>query len=217
MKHKQTSIVFLLLFSIFLNSCLGISMDITMNKNGSGIIAIEYKVSRTLETLGRLDGNEKWNTVPVGKADIERTIERLPGVRLISFNSREDKTDMITDIKMEFSTPSDLMAFLDAPGRISAISGDGNSGKLFLRLSDSEAIKNPGLKDLIEDISKNYAVRIGMTFHDQGQLSLSDNFGNDITIPGSEIVSMGKTVSFSIPLYEILSSTDGICAEFKWQ
>jgi len=35
-------------------------------------------------------------------------------------------------------------------------------------------------------------------------------------IPGSEIRPAGRQVSFAIPLYEVLSSTEGINVEFSW-
>ena len=192
-------------------------MDISMNRNGSGMVTINYRISRVLESLGRLDGNEDWNTVPVGKADFERTIERLPGVKLLSFASKEDDINTVIDVKLEFSSPGDLIAFLDASGQKADFSGDGNSGRMVFSLSDSNGIKNSGLQKLIADITENCTVRIGMTFHDQAELSLLDNSGKTKTIPGSEIHSPGKTVSLLIPLFEILSAEGGIKAEFRWQ
>jgi len=217
MKHKEITAVILPLLLILLNSCLGVSMNVILNKDGTGTIMLSYQVSRALDTLGKLDGNENWNTVPVGKADFERTIERLPGMKLLSFASREDEKNTIIDVKMEFSSPGSLLAFLDASGRNSVFQGDGNSGSLTLNLADSNGIKNPSLIKLIADISGNYNVQMGMTFHNQGNLLLLDDSGNAAAISGVDIQSQGKTVSFSIPTSEILSSQKGIIAEFRWQ
>ena len=217
MKHKHITIGILPFFLILLNSCLGVSMNISLNRDGSGIVTLNYQISRALDSLGKLDGNERWNTVPVGKADFERTIERLPEVKLLSFASREDDKNTIIDVKMEFSSPRGLLAFLDASGRSAVFSGDGNSGALILNLADPNILKNPSLLKLIADISDNYTVQMGMTFHDQGYLLLLDNSGNAIAIPDQDIQSRGKTVSFSIPLQEVLSSRKGVNAEFHWQ
>ncbi|GHT76702.1 hypothetical protein FACS1894124_8630 [Spirochaetia bacterium] len=76
-----------------LGSCIGMSADITIRRNGSGVLALEYRMSRELESLGKLDGNERWLPIPVGKADFERTTDRIPGLALKSFSSKTtDKT-----------------------------------------------------------------------------------------------------------------------------
>ena len=56
---KTHVVLFLCLAAIGLNSCLGASADITIRSDGSGRIALEYRVSQMLESLGRLDGNER--------------------------------------------------------------------------------------------------------------------------------------------------------------
>ena len=70
----------LCLSAVVLNSCLGVSADITIKADGSGKIALEYRVSQALESLGKLDGNGP--AIPVGKADFERSVSRIPGLRL---------------------------------------------------------------------------------------------------------------------------------------
>ncbi|MCL2602070.1 MAG: hypothetical protein FWD91_04570, partial [Treponema sp.] len=117
---RKLTTVFLLLFAMLLTSCFGVSADITLNANGSGTIALEYRVSQALDALGRLDGNERWNTIPVGQADFQRTIDRLPDMRLVSCSSRQDARDVIISARMEFSSIEGLLAFLDASGRRAA-------------------------------------------------------------------------------------------------
>jgi hypothetical protein len=205
-------------FFIFLHSsCVGVNMDITLNRDGTGIITLEYLVSQTLDSLGRLDGNERWNTIPVGRADFERTIDRLPEMRLLSFSTKEQGGNLATNAKLEFANPRALMAFLDAGGLHSSLQGDAAGGRILLTLSEGTGIKNPGLDKLIADISELYSVRIAMTFPAEGRLNVTNNKGMGIpAIPGSEIKPAGRQVSFTVPLYEVLSSTEGINVEFSW-
>jgi len=116
-----------------------------------------------------------------------------------------------------------LMAFLDAGGLRSSLQGDSASGRIFLTLSNANLLRegtgreNPALDKLIADISASYSVRMAMTFPAEGRLNITDGKGLNLqSIPGSEIKSTGKQVSFSFPLYEVLSSDGGINVEFSW-
>ena len=196
---------------LILSSCFGLSMDIELNQNGSGTIFLEYRISKSLDSLGKLDGNERWNTIPVGRADFERTLSRLPEMKLLSFSSKEDQKDKIISAKMSFSSINGLLAFLDATGQRVSFSGNGGSGHMLLTLSEGAAGNNPGLMKLIEEASASYSIKMSMKFPVQGNLAVLDNTGKTL-----ETQKQGKTVSCSFPLYEILSSTNGITFELNW-
>jgi hypothetical protein len=214
-KNKHLAVVFPFLF--LLSSCLGVSADITLNQNGSGTVTLEYQISQSLDSLGRLDGNERWNTIPVGRADFERTLDRLSGMRLVSFSSRDAGRNLVIRAQMEFENINALLSFMDAVGRRSSFSGDENSGSLVFSISDGSEATNHALYMLIREISESYSVRMSMSFPRDGRLIITDNQGNHLTaIPGSEISASGRRVFFSFPLYEVLSSRDGINAEFRW-
>ena len=208
-------IIFLLLFTFLLSSCLGVNVDIVLNQNGSGTIALEYQISKSLDSLGRLDGNERWNTIPVGRADFERTLDRLPEIKLLSFSSRENEKNLIIAARMEFLSLQGLFAFLDASGRRSSLSGNAASGSIVLVLNEGTAVRGSPLDKLIADISETYSVSMSLTFPAEGSLNITDNHGNPVNL-GNEFITKGKKVSFSFPLYEVLSSSEGINIEFRW-
>ena len=218
-KRKKTLVpaVIVFLLPFLLNSCLGIDMDISLNRNGSGTVALEYRISSSLDSLGRLDGNERWNTIPAGKADLERSLDRLPGMKLLSFSSKDEGKNLVIKAKMEFENILGLLAFLDAGGRRSSFSGDGQSGRLAVTLNEGVEIKNSALYGLIEDVSRSYSVRMAMNFPGEGSLVITDSQGKPLNaIPGGEINAAGRKVFFSFPLYEVLSAEEGIKAEFLW-
>ena len=215
----KKTIPFALVFTILflLGSCLGVSADITLNQNGSGTITLEYQISQSLDSLGRLDGNERWNTIPVGRADFERTLDRISGIKLLSFSSRDSGKNLEVRARMEFENINALLSLMDAGGRRSSFSGDGNSGSLVLILSEGATAANLALYRLIEDIFESYAIRISANLPKEGCLIITDRLGNPQTsIPRSEINTNGRTVFFSFPVYEVLSSREGIYAEFRW-
>jgi hypothetical protein len=221
---KAKKIIFLAIIIVLLfllNSCFGINADIALNNNGSGTILVEYKISNSLDSLGRQDGNERWNTIPVGRADFERTVDRLPGMKLLSFSSRNDGKNLVIRAKMEFQNIEGLLAFMDAGGRRSSFSGDEKSGRIVLTLVDghdsTQNIQNPSLLKLIAGISESYTVSMFMSFPSEGSLAITNNLGNPpALVPGGDINPKGRRVFFSFPLFELLSSTEGINAEFSW-
>jgi len=217
MKFKKNLYLLLCVILVSFCSCLGIGMDITLNQNGTGTIDLEYQISKSLDSLGRLDGNERWNTIPVGRADFERTLDRLKDIKLISFSTKEDSKNLTFTVKMEFSSIQGLMAFLDASGRNSSFGGNPQSGHIKLTLSEGTENKNANLDNLLARVFESYSVRMSMTFPNTGNLALTDKQGRNLgTIPGSVIVHSGKKVSCSFSLYEVLSSADGMNVEFRW-
>jgi len=223
--HKYLALIlpllFILSFPFIFNSCIGVGMDITLNKDGSGTITLEYIIRQSFDSLGKLDGNERWNTIPVGRADFMRTIDRIPEMKLLSFSSKENAENIIVNAKMEFDNLRALTAFLDMSGRRSSYSGDANSGSLVLTLTeglntDQGNWNNENLIDLIAVISEQYQVKMSMSFPNEGSLKITDAQGLLSELPGSEIKQMGKNVSFTLPLYTVLSSTGGINVEFMW-
>ena len=219
---RKLFIVILPLF-LLLDSCLGFNADIVLNRNGAGTITLEYKISKSLDSLGKLDGNERWNTIPVGKADFERTLDRLPDIKLLSFSSKEDSKNLVISVKMEFGSIKGLLAFLDAGGRRTSFTGDAGSGSMIFILGEGQAIgaalpaANSPLRELVKDASKDYQVGMSMSFPGEGKLSISDTKGKTLpVISGAKIIPNGKKVSFSIPLNEVLTATDGINIEFSW-
>ena len=210
MNRLRLTVTIFLIFPLLV-SCFGLSMDIQFNQNGSGTLSLEYRVSKSLDSIGKLDGNERWNTIPVGRSGFERTLARLPEMKLLSFSSKEDSKNVIVNAKMSFSSIQGLIAFLDAGGQRSSFSGNAVGGNLLLGLSDGAGIKNSELAKLIEEVSDSYSISIKGSFPSEGSLAVLDNKGTPIETPRK-----GKTVSCSFPLYDVLSSTSGINVELKW-
>jgi hypothetical protein len=217
-KISHSIILFVICYLLFvISSCVGVSVDISLNQNGSGNVALEYHISKALDALGRLDGNERWNTIPVGKADFERTMDRLSGMKLTSFSSKEDKNDLIINAKMEFEDLNSLMSFIDASGLRSSFSGDTHSGRIFMTLNDARLKNTAVLEKLIAEISKSYSVKMAMSFPNEGSVRITNARGFSLDeIPGSTVISSGKKVSCILPLNSVLSASDGINIEFLW-
>jgi len=193
-------------------SCFGISTNIVINQNGSGTISIEYRISNTLDSIGRLDGNQRWNTIPVGRADFERTVSRLNDIRLLSFNTREDANDVYFSLRLEFSSIQGLLSFMDAYGQMSIFNEVNNVKTLTFILNEGSDINNPSLEQLLSRISDGYEISYIINFPGEGRLSIKDRTGN-IIAP----LSNGRSASASFSLYDVLTSRSGLNLEFSWQ
>jgi hypothetical protein len=207
----------LCLLAVFLSSCLGVSADITIKADGSGKIALEYRVSQALESIGRLDGNEKMPVVPASRLDFERTVSRIPGLNLSKYgskNTRNDSggSDLVTNVTLDFKDTAALLAFLDSTGTHAAIVQEGQGALLRLTLLDpSDGISNSDLLTLLREISGNYGLGLSLNLPRNATLTTVP-----ASIPAARVVSSGKRVSFHIGIWELLTLKDGVALEIRW-
>ena len=210
--------VFIFLLTLTgITSCVGIDADIVLNSDNSGTVNLEYRISRMLDSLGLLDGNEGRPPVPVGRVDFERTLDRLPGMKMVSFSSREDSKDKIITVKLQFSNIDALVGFMDAAGQKAVYSG-GESKRLNFILIRGSRTSNPGLDALLEQISSGYKVNMSVNFPSEGTMTLFDSTGaqkSELT-EDMEINNKGKKVTCSIPLGTVLTLGKGLSVEFRW-
>jgi hypothetical protein len=200
-------------------SCVGVKADISLRADGSGKLALEYRVSGMAESLGRLDGNQRWQTVPVGRPDFERTIARLPQLRLSSFSSTRDGKDIINKALLEFKAIEDLLAFFDpqGQGRYASFTRENGKNRLFLVFSEGGEADEE-LLSLFREVSDGYAFSFSMGLPENAELALTDGEGKKIAPQPSwaRVVSPGKKVSFSIATGDLLSLKEGLGIELCW-
>jgi len=210
---------FLIFLVLILNSCLGITTDINMRKDGSGRIAMEYRISRMADTVGRLDGNEGQPIIPIGRNDWERTIARIPDIKLVSFSSKEKGQDTVVKATLEFNKIEALMKFLDPSGKYASISRENGVNKLHIILHNVASSQlNPDLLELMKQVSNGYSFKINVNAAKSSVISFTDGAGKEITPPQkAQVVSSGKKASLSIETAEILSSKDGLGVIIRWE
>jgi hypothetical protein len=208
-------------------SCIGVSADITLRSDGSGKLALEYRVSRMAQSLGRMDGNEMWPTVPVGRADFERSLSRLPGMKIVSFAASEAPSpagenmgkDLVTRVVLEFADTETLLAFLDPTGKHSSLSQKDGKNSLSLTLLDKPSSPlDSDILELLHNVSSGYEIKLsldaGKGSREKAGILLSDGNGNPIN--AGDALMRGDTVSFSMKTADMLSMESGVCLDFEW-
>jgi hypothetical protein len=233
MKHLAWCLI--IAFCVLMNSCLGAEADISIRADGSGKIALEYRVSQMLESLGRLDGNERWPTLPVGRADFERTVARIPGLRLISFSSKEATSpngvlggkDLLSKVSLEFKNTDALLAFwgseaassssINAAGSggaaartASLIQRDGKNILRLVLLDPSSDTIDSNLLSLLKDISAGYEISLSLSAPKNAAISLIPS------VSSARITAQGKKVSLAIGMADLLDIKDGLAVEISW-
>jgi hypothetical protein len=205
-------------FLFLLNSCVGLSMEIQMRRDGSGRLVLEYRISRMAESLGRLDGNENWPIIPAGRADFERTIARIPGLRLVSFSSSEGAVDVVTNVTLEYENTEALLKFLDPSGTRASLSTENQSTRLNIILN--EAVSSNYDEDLLKlarQVSAGYGLSISFSAEGNSALSFTDGEGTAAQAPASaQTVTSGRKTSLSIGIIDLLEITEGLGVSFSW-
>ena len=204
-----------LFFVMLMTSCIGINADIAFNSDYSGTITLEYRISSLMESLGKQDGNENYPVIPAGKTDIERTLARVPGMKLLSWNSRDTNNDKIITFKIQFPDINTLVHFLDASGQKAVYAREGNTSKMTFVLNAGGQSRNRDLETLVRQVCRGYDVSVSVSLPAEGRLNLLDNTGQQ-TEPAALKNAAGKKLSFSLPLETVLFAPGGMKAEFIW-
>ena len=216
--NKKILLVFTALFILIFNSCLGLSMDIQLNKNGSGKLTIEYKISNMLGGLGTLDGNEKWPSVPVGRSDWERTIQRINGAKLSSFSLNKNDQDNIIKVTIDFDNPEALLTLIDPSGGGSSINMNGEFN-IFLDMSDSsdDNSQYADIMPLVSSVFAPYNFSVSFSAPSNSTLTLTDADGKVFSAPSSaQIIGSGKKVSLTMGMKEFLEIPNSLVFRFNW-
>jgi hypothetical protein len=208
---------FLLPLVVFvLVSCIGSRSDITLRRDGSGSVNLEYRVSRTAESLGKQGGNEAWPPLPVGREDFERTLARTPGLTLRSFKLETGEKDLLYRVKLDFSRPEALLGFLDATGQRARWIGEGEG--LALTLGAPVEIPDPAFRETLAAAFGGYEYELRFTLPGPVSLRLSDGEGREREPPRDSRVSTGgNRALFSCPMAELLALTEPLVMEIRWQ
>ena len=196
----------------FLSSCFGASMDISIYNDGSGKIILEYRVSEMIESLGRLDGNEKWQAIPVGKADFERMASRIQGLNVKSVSSNQKSNDLFTRAELAFDNTDALLAFLNGSGNSASFSADNGLSQFRLVLADAmEKLAGDDILSLLKEITSSYEISVSINAPKEANLELTPG-----DIPFTQMTAKGKKVSFSIGTGDLLGLKTGLIMDIKW-
>ncbi|MDR1148822.1 MAG: hypothetical protein LBK66_09345 [Spirochaetaceae bacterium] len=205
--------VFAAFLCFCLGSCLGSRAEIVLEAGGGGKLNLEYRISRRFQSIGALDGNARWPSVPVDRADFERSIARLnaggpEAVKLLSFSVKEDGPDLIYGAVIGFSRLEDILPLLDYGERPSLVQGERRT--LVLRLVPGPEAggepADPGLLALAEEALRGYDLTVSLSAPSPVELRIRGG-----TLP---VEQDGRKAGFSVPVYDLITRPGPLTAEF---
>lgn len=211
MRHTHKKLVLLMITSLFFFSCIGIETDISIGEDGSGSISLEYTINRMLESMGKLDGNERWLPVPVGRVDFERSVSAIDGLRLDSFSQQTDERNIRIQAELQFDNLQALQDFLDSSGRTVRISNENGEQILTMQLTEGGAVLDPDLENLVENIFSDYEFLMKV------QVPGTPGLGFGETNPVGIVSVQEGQASYSVSIIDILRSEQEVQLRLSWQ
>ena len=200
------------------NSCIGVSMDIEINRNGSARLVLEYRISNILNSLGRLDGNESMPVIPAGRLDWERTAQRIPGMTISSHSMRETSHDTLINAALDFSNISALSTFLSSSGAKTSIIHNDRTGSFDITIfNKSEAAYDEDLIALMETVFSGYNFSLKFIAPQNCTVTITNGQGRTIGAPAAAAVSsQGRNVSLSMNIMDLIGLRDGLGVIINW-
>jgi hypothetical protein len=101
-------VVLACLCSAVLCSCVGVESRLSIRNDGSGTLTLDYRIPRSAADLGRAPDRSAPVPLPVEKADFQRGIAGIPGVRLARYSRRADDVDVAVHAVIAFQRIEDL-------------------------------------------------------------------------------------------------------------
>jgi len=217
-KKILVMILISLLMMLLFNSCIGASYDIQMNRNGSGRLIMEYRISNILESLGRLDGNESMPVIPAGREDWQRTVDRVSGAKLVSHSIRENREDTVIKVTIDYANPDALAAIMSAQGGRVSVINNNQSGSLNLIIyNEPDKIYDNNLLTLMRSGFSDYNFSINFKASGNSSMNITDGNGNVIAAPSSSAaVTSGRNVSLSIGIMDLIELRGGLGVKINW-
>jgi hypothetical protein len=187
-----------------LSSCLGLDAELTVRADGSGTVTLDYRLSKMVESMGKLDGNERWLPFPIGRADFERSVEQVPGLTLSSFSQTSDETDVRIKASLAFADSAALLGFMDHTGRAAGLTVKDKTTTLSLQLSEGGAL-DADLEALVRAVFEGYEVKLRINTPTPGEAS------------GPGASSADRTAAFQAPVADILAAKAPFVWQLKWK
>lgn len=154
-KCRSTTLICLAAVA-FLSSCMGMDTKVKISQNGSGKVEAEYRLSEELVAFGELEANKAMLPVPLTREDVENSLRSSKGLRLDSWSSRKDGTDLLIKTVISFDTLDALMYYLDPRGELAKHTSDSGTERISFTVGDKLPRLDPEMKAIAEEAFAPY-------------------------------------------------------------
>ncbi len=191
LKHRAAALG-LLAAAILLTSCVGVDTKVKISDKGSGTVAAEYKLSEELVAFGELEDNKALLPIPLTKADVENSLRGAPGLKLDSWSSRKDGTDLIIKTVIAFEGLDALMYYLDPKGRLAKHSLGPEGHSIAFSVGERLPSLDPDMKPIAEEAFSPYDFSFAVELPSPPKSASSDHAAVSVRTVGNTVYYEGK-------------------------
>lgn len=192
MTKRAAAAALLLALTVLLASCVGVDTKVKINKSGSGAVSAEYRMSQELVSFGELEANKAMLPVPLTRADVENSLRSAKGLKLESWSSRKDGTDLIVKTVIAFDSMDALMLYLDPNGKLATYSATQEGTSVAFSLGDKLPALDPDMKELAKEAFAAYAFRFAVELPSTPKEASSGHPAVSARVDGNTVVFEGK-------------------------
>jgi hypothetical protein len=194
--------------SVFLlAACVGIDSKLIIKSDGSGTLALSYRVSQLIVDLGDSTSDKGVMPLPLSRADFERSLEASKGkVRLTRFDRSENEKDVIVRAELSFDSLDSLAqvaAFRDAALTAGAAGTRHTFSQLIAR-APAQPVSAETLR-MIDSFFDGY----DMTFAIEAPQPIQDNSLGTLS-PDK------KTLTYTTSIREMMRTKSDIVLRLDW-
>ncbi|HCO48627.1 MAG TPA: hypothetical protein DIT55_04070 [Spirochaetaceae bacterium] len=153
----RNTVLICLAATAFLTSCVGIDTKVKIARNGSGKVEAEYRLSEELVAFGELEANKAILPVPLTREDVENSLRSAEGLRLDSWSSSKDGTDLLIKTVISFDTLDALMYYLDPRGEMARHTNESGVERISFTVGEKLPRFDPDMKSIAEQAFAPYS------------------------------------------------------------
>lgn len=197
--------------STLLFSCIGVDSTVSFNRDGSGTMLLEYRISKMLTEMGEGDSEAP---LPLSEDEMKAAIESNPNLELKRVSQREDDQDVYITAEVGFKNIDDVTeveTFQDMPMSLEKSGGEYTYRQL---ISEGQSAEEQGEQQEMDAETKAMMAQ----FFEGYELSFTVKAPSTVTFHSmGELSADRKSVSYSIPLLDMNSLTEETVLEVKWR
>jgi hypothetical protein len=200
-------ILLLLVAVVFVASCVVLESRRTLRRDGSGTLALTYRVSRQLADLGRTAGEAPSVPLPVEREDFARAVNGVQGVHLRSFRRTQDDENVTIRAELSFSSLEALAridAFRELDLRLTS-SGAQRSLSVLVAKAADQPVDDDSLR-MIDDMFEGRAVT--WIVEAPARITASP--------PGAMLSADGRTLTWTAGMRDLVNRTEDLVLTLGW-
>ena len=195
---------------LVLASCIGIESTVSFNGDGSGVVVMNYRISKMLTEMG---GEEAETPLPVTEEELRASLEEHPNLTVKSVTQTEDDNDILITTEVEFDRVedfTDVAEFSEMPMNLEITS----DGYIFTQVINEGAEEGAEASDPEEDAEMQAMMA---QFFEGYELVFTVNAPAVVKEHNlGDLSSNGRSVTYAIPILDLSTLTEETVLTVRW-